>query len=91
MSLCCDARLYLLDEPFGGIDIKTREQMKDLLLERMSPETTFVIATHELSDMQFLFDRLIVLSKGKVVINRLADELREEEGCSLTNVVKEVL
>jgi len=91
LSLSCDAGLYLLDEPFAGIDIKTRLEMKNVLLDRAAPEKTFLIATHELTDMESMFDRFIVLERGKIVLNDLADRLREEHGCSVTELVRGLL
>lgn len=91
LSLACEAKLYLLDEPFAGIDIKTRSEMKNVLLDRAAPGRTFLIATHELTDMESLFDRFILLDRGKIAVNDLADRLREEHGCSVTELVRGLL
>lgn len=91
LSLSCEAKLYLLDEPFAGIDIKTRSEMKNVLLDRAAPGRTFLIATHELTDMESLFDRFILLDRGKIAVNDLADRLREEHGCSVTELVRGLL
>ena len=45
LHLARDAQLFLLDEPFGGIDIKTRELMKDVLLSCIMPDRTYLIWT----------------------------------------------
>lgn len=91
ISLGADERLYLMDEPFGGIDVKTRAQMKTALLRCMSPDRTFIISTHELSDLEGLFDRLILLDGGRVRLSDWTDDLREQNGCSLSELVRRMI
>ena len=91
LHLARDAQLFLLDEPFGGIDIKTRELMKDVLLSCIMPDRTYLISTHEISDMETLFDRILLVKNGSVIINDTTDELRATHSCSITDIVKEAL
>ncbi len=91
LHLARDAQLYLLDEPFGGIDIKTRELMKSVLMNYIVPEKTYLVSTHEISDMETLFDRILLIKNGSVVINETTDELRASHSCSITDIVKEAL
>lgn len=91
LNLCRKGQLYILDEPFGGIDIRTREMMKQALLRLITPEKTFLISTHELTDMESLFERIILMKQGLVALDGCCDDLREERGCSITEIVKEEL
>ncbi len=88
VSLAQDARVYLLDEPFGGIDLKTRDQMREALLARVDEGRAFLVCTHELGEMEGLFDRLVVLREGKTICEGWADDLREEHGCSLADLLR---
>ncbi|MGI6183790.1 MAG: ABC transporter ATP-binding protein [Candidatus Fimadaptatus sp.] len=91
LHMARDAEVYLLDEPFGGLDIKTRDMVKYVMLRLISPGKTCIVSTHELTDMEALFDRIILIKDGKVAIDAPADELRAASACSITEVVKEAL
>ena len=91
LHLARDAQLYLLDEPFGGIDVKTRKLMKDVLMSYVVPDRTYLISTHEITDMETLFDRILLIKDGSVIINDTTDELRDRYSCSITDIVKEAL
>ncbi len=91
ISLCVDAHLYLLDEPFGGLDIRIRAQIRQAILRRADGERTFLIATHELTDMEEMFDRLILLKGGRVRLQGDADDLRGQYHCSLADLVRREL
>ena len=58
------ARLYLLDEPIGGVDIEARDRVLDLILDNFNPKGTMLIVTHLVHDIERLFDSVIVLRKG---------------------------
>lgn len=91
LHLSREAQLYLLDEPFGGIDIKTRELMKNVLLSCIVPDRTYLISTHEISDMETLFDRILLIKDGTITINESTDTLRAAHSCSIADIVKEAL
>ena len=77
-----DARLYLLDEPIGGVDIEARDHVLDLILENFNQKGTMLI--------ERLFDSVIVLKKGKVAVFEDTDVLRARKGGSLEEVLKEI-
>lgn len=56
-----DARLYLLDEPIGGIDVEARQHVLDLILENFNPCGSMIIVTHLVRDIERLFDSVIIL------------------------------
>jgi len=91
LYLARDAQLYLLDEPFGGIDIKTRELMKNVLMSCIDLNKTYIVSTHEIADMETLFDRILFIKNGTIAINAATDELRARYSCSITDIIKEVL
>jgi NitT/TauT family transport system ATP-binding protein len=66
-TLLLQGRLYLLDEPFGALDLIRREQLYDLLLQHtLSPTTGLLIVTHDLRDALRLADRIVVLTNGTI-------------------------
>ena len=85
-----DARLYLLDEPIGGVDIEARDHVLDLILDNFNPKGSMLIVTHLVHDIERLFDSVIVLKKGKVAVFEDTDVLRARKGGSLEEVLKEI-
>ena len=66
LGLCSKSRLYLFDEPFDGIDPYFKKDMKRFLLENMADNSSIVMATHLLKDLESLFDEVIFLADGRV-------------------------
>lgn len=66
LGLCRKSRLYLFDEPFDGIDPYFKKDMKRFLLENMADNSSVVMATHLLKDLESLFDEVIFLAEGRV-------------------------
>ena len=84
------ARLYLLDEPIGGVDIEARDHVLDLILDNFNPQGTMIIVTHLVRDIERLFDSVIVLKKGRVETFEESDSLRARYGGSLEEALKEI-
>ncbi len=71
------ARLYLLDEPLSGIDLVSRSLIIKTLIENWDENSTVLISTHEIKDIEGFFDRGIYLKQGEVVSDIFAEKLRE--------------
>ena len=84
------ARLYLLDEPLGGVDVAARDHVLDTILENFDPKATIIVATHLISEIERLFDSVIVLKKGQIVLDGSCDEIRQKYGVCLEQTMKEV-
>lgn len=84
------ARLYLLDEPLGGVDVDAREHVLDMILENFNPRGTMIIATHLIHDIERIFDSVIVLKEGKIVIEEECDTLRSRYGGTLEAAMREI-
>lgn len=84
------ARLYLLDEPIGGVDVEARQHVLDLILENFNPQGTMIIVTHLVRDIERLFDSAIILKKGKIVAFEDADVIRGRHGGTLEEAAREI-
>lgn len=84
------ARLYLLDEPLGGIDPAARESILQTILRTYNPDASILIATHLIADVEPLLDEVVLLKEHRVLAHRTADEIRESEGMSIDTYFKEV-
>jgi ABC-type nitrate/sulfonate/bicarbonate transport system ATPase subunit len=62
-TMLADAEILLLDEPFGALDVLTRNEIQDFLLElKQSWNKTALMVTHDLDEALYLSDRIIVLN-----------------------------
>ncbi|MGC2872549.1 ABC transporter ATP-binding protein [Ihubacter sp. rT4E-8] len=84
------ARLYLLDEPLGGVDAKARDSVLDVILENFDSKGTILVATHLISEIERLFDSVVVLREGQVVMHESCDAVRENYGSNLEEAMKEI-
>lgn len=87
MELCLTmsraVKLYLLDEPLGGVDPAAREYILNTILRNYNEDAAVVISTHLVEDVERLLDEVLILKEGQLLTHRAADELREESGLSL--------
>ena len=84
------AKLYLLDEPIGGVDPAARDYILNTIISNYDPSATILISTHLFSDVERVLDEFIFLYQGNVVRSGNADETREETGKSLDELFREV-
>ena len=84
------AKLYLLDEPIGGVDPAARDYILNTIITNYDPTATVVISTHLIADVERVLDEFVFLYQGKVVRRGIADETREKTGKSLDELFREV-
>lgn len=85
------AKLYVLDEPLGGVDPTTRDYILQTILSNFDEGSSLIITTHLISDIENILDEVVIIDKGKVVLNDNADKLRNEYGTSINNVFRKVV
>jgi ABC-2 type transport system ATP-binding protein len=84
------AKLYILDEPLGGVDPTAREKIIDAILKNYTPESSMLVTTHLVNDIERLFDDVCFISEGKIVLTGNAEELRTEKNMSIDELYREV-
>lgn len=84
------ARLYLLDEPIGGVDPAARDYILNTIINNYDPSATVLISTHLISDVERVLDEFLFLHQGRVIRKGEADTVREETGKSLDELFREV-
>lgn len=84
------ARLYLLDEPIGGVDPAARDYILQTITRNRDPESTVLISTHLIADVEPVLDGFLFLHQGRIVRSGYARQVREEEGKSLDELFREV-
>lgn len=84
------AKLYLLDEPIGGVDPATRDYILHTIIGSYNPQAAVVISTHLIADVEQVLDEAILINQGKIVLHKSVDEIREEQGKSVDQLFREV-
>mgnify|MGYP000954795253 FL=1 len=84
------AKLYLLDEPIGGVDPATRDYILDTIIGNYDNESTILISTHLIADVEKVLDEFIFLKEGIVTMHDTTDNVRETQGKSLDELFREV-
>ena len=76
-ALIHSPRLFLMDEPFEGVDAVGTRLMKDILLEQVHRGAAVFLTSHVLDVVERLCDRIAIISRGKVIAEGTVPELRE--------------
>ena len=84
------AKLYLLDEPFGGMDPASRDLMLGTVMESREPGAAVLISTHLITDVEPMLDDVVFIDRGGVRLASPAAQLREREGKSVDELFREV-
>lgn len=90
LSLSRKTDLYLLDEPLGGIDPVGKEKVIEALLTMQLGESSILISTHLVKDVEKIFDNVHFLSKGKIIFHGECDVIREQTGNTVEQKYLEV-
>ena len=85
-----NARLYLLDEPIGGVDPAAREYILSTIISNYASDSTVLISTHLISDIEAVLDEFLFLRNGGIVMQSTVDDARECYGMSVDALFREV-
>ncbi|WP_434564907.1 ABC transporter ATP-binding protein [Thermoanaerobacterium thermosaccharolyticum] len=90
LVLSRNAKLYIFDEPLGGIDPNTREKIIDAIINNIREDSSMIISTHLVRDIERLFDDVVFISDGEIILKGNAEELRMERNKSIDEIFREV-
>ena len=85
-----DAKLYILDEPIGGVDPAERDYILHTILANYNEESTILLSTHLIHDIENILDRVVFLKEGRLAMNAPVDDIRMEQGRSVDTLFREV-
>lgn len=90
LALSRKAKLFVLDEPFNGIDPISREKIVEAVLNACEEENTILISSHLVKELERILDEVIFVDKGNVILTGNAEELRMEKKMSIDQLYREV-
>ena len=85
-----NALLYVLDEPIAGVDPATRDCVISTIINNYNPESSVIISTHLIADIEQVLDEVIFINQGNIILQKSVDEIREENGKSVDELFREV-
>ena len=90
LAMSREARIYLLDEPIGGVDPAARDYILNTIVRNYSENALVVISTHLIADVERMLDEAVLINAGQIVAHRSVDDIRENEGMSVDTYFREV-
>lgn len=82
------AKLYILDEPLGGVDPASRDYIMKTILKNFNQDATLLISTHMIADIEKILDEVIIIDNASIVLHENAEKLRKQEKCSIDEVFR---
>ena len=77
-ALACSTKYLFLDEPTNGLDIPSKAQFRKAIMSFTREDSTIVISTHQVKDLENIIDPIIILDKRDVLLNASVQEITEK-------------
>ena len=90
VTLARDAKVYMLDEPFNGIDLLARDEIRACILAGASEDKLLLLSSHLVEEMEAIADRAVFIREGKLVENVDLEQLRDERGLSMADRYRQI-
>ena len=84
------AKVYLLDEPIGGVDPAARDYILRTIISNCNPESLVIISTHLIQEIESVLDDVLFIRDGQIVLHKSPDQIREESGKGVDELFREV-
>ena len=90
LTMSREAKLYLLDEPIGGVDPATRDYILRTIISNYSEDAAVIISTHLIADVEQVLDEVVFLREGQVMLHESVEQIRDEKCKSVDELFREV-
>lgn len=90
LILSRDAEVFVIDEPIAGVDLVAREKILQAILTNITYGKLLIITTHLIDEMENVFDDVLFIDKGKIILQGNADDLRREKGKQISDIYKDI-
>ena len=90
VTMARDARVYMLDEPFNGIDLLARDNIRRCILEHADESKVLLLSSHLVEEMEAIADRAVFIKEGRLVENIELETMRDEQGVSMADRYREI-
>ncbi|MCR4793529.1 MAG: ABC transporter ATP-binding protein [Lachnospiraceae bacterium] len=89
LTMSRKASLYLLDEPFSGIDPVAAESIIRIMLKSIPDDSSLILTTHQISQVEQIIDEAMFIKDGRLILHEPVEDMRDKNGKSLTDAYLE--
>jgi ABC-2 type transport system ATP-binding protein len=82
-GMAANCPVLLLDEPTNGLDIPSKRVLRKQLAAILSPDKTIIIATHQVKEIENVFDSLVIIEQGKILLDSTLDKIARALQCRI--------
>lgn len=75
LALACGCKYIFMDEPTNGLDIPSKTQFRSAIMKYTTDDSTIVISTHQVRDLENIIDPIIILDRQDVLLNASVEEI----------------
>ena len=90
VTMARDAKVYMLDEPFNGIDLLARDEIRACILQYATEDKLLLMSSHLVEEMEAVADRAVFIKEGKLVENVDLETMRAEQGVSMADRYRQI-
>ena len=90
VTMARDARVYMLDEPFNGIDLLARDEIRQSILRESAEDKVLLLSSHLVEEMEAIADRAVFLREGQLVKTVDVEESRTQTGHSIADEYRQI-
>ena len=90
VTLARDAEVYMLDEPFNGIDLLARDEIRESILEHAAENKVLLLSSHLVEEMEAVADRAVFIKNGRKADECDVEEMRTDKGVSMADRYREI-
>ena len=90
VTMARDAKVYMLDEPFNGIDLLARDEIRTCILEEAAADKVMVLSSHLVEEMETIADWAVFLKNGRLVEMRDLEQMRSTDHVSMADRHREI-
>ncbi len=90
VTMARDAKVYMLDEPFNGIDLLARDEIRKCILREASEDKVLLLSSHLVEEMEAVCDTAVFIRQGRLVEVRNLEEMREDDHVSMADRYREI-
>jgi len=88
-ALIHDPQVLILDEPTDGLDPNQKHEVRGLI-NRMAKDKCIIVSTHILEEVEAVCSRMIIISRGRIMVDSTPEKLKEEHRCGLDEVFRKI-
>ena len=90
VTMARDAQVYMLDEPFNGIDLLARDNIRRCILEHADESKILLLSSHLVEEMEAIADRAVFIKEGRLVECVDLEEMRTQQGVSMADRYRQI-